>query len=35
MIISLQSVNNGLLEDFKDYLKWLNKIVGIIEKAGF
>lgn len=23
------------LNDFDDYLKWLNKIVGIIEKAGF
>ena len=23
------------LKDFEDYLKWLNKIVGIIEKAGF
>lgn len=23
------------LNDFEDYLKWLNKIVGIIEKAGF
>lgn len=23
------------LDDFEDYLKWLNKIVGIIEKAGF
>lgn len=23
------------LEDFENYLKWLNKIVGIIEKAGF
>lgn len=23
------------LNDFEDYLKWLNKIVSIIEKAGF
>lgn len=23
------------LNDFEDYLKWLNKIVGIIEKSGF
>lgn len=23
------------LDDFEDYPKWLNKIVGIIEKAGF
>lgn len=23
------------LDDFEDYLKWLNKIVSIIEKAGF